>query len=64
MRILNFDEMKREKGVPFSRAHVWRLEKAGKFPRRVRLGEVRHGWIDAEIDEWIASRIAARDGVA
>ncbi len=36
---LRYPELK-GKGIPFSRMHIDRLEKAGKFPRRVTgLGE-------------------------
>jgi prophage regulatory protein len=36
------------------------LKRAGKFPRRVKLSAMRVAWIESEIDEWIAARIAAR----
>ena len=39
-----------------SRVTIWRLEKAGKFPRRVNLTDSRVGWVEAEIDEWIEAR--------
>nr|WP_213396473.1 AlpA family phage regulatory protein [Yoonia sp.] len=48
--------------VPYTRTHITRLEKAGLFPRRVRLGAGRVGWVEEEIDAWIESRIAERDG--
>jgi prophage regulatory protein len=64
MRILCYDELKPLKGIDYSRAHLWRLEKAGKFPVRVRLGDSKHGWVDSEIDDWIASRMAERKGRA
>jgi prophage regulatory protein len=32
----------------------------GKFPKRVPLGESRHGWVESEIDDWIAERMASR----
>jgi prophage regulatory protein len=61
----NFVSFKSLKGrVPFSRAHLIRLEQDGKFPRRVKLGECRVAWIEAEVDEWIENRIAERDGQA
>ena len=31
---------------------VWRLEKAGKFPRRIKLGGASVGWLASEIDGW------------
>jgi prophage regulatory protein len=44
----------------FSRTHLARLEIEGKFPKRVFLGAKRIGWVLAEIDEWLASRILER----
>lgn len=40
---------------------VYRMEKAGKFPQRLRLGGNSCGWLKAEVDGWIAERIAARN---
>lgn len=34
---------------PYSRQHVHRLEKAGKFPKRVTLGPNRVGWVYDEV---------------
>jgi len=39
-----------------SRMTIWRLERAGQFPQRRRLGPNAIGWVENEIDEWIASR--------
>ena len=47
--------------VPFSRQHILRLEKRGRFPRRIRLGDNRVAWLRSEIEAWIASRVAERD---
>ena len=41
-----------------SRMTIWRLERARQFPQRRRLGPSAVGWVQAEIDEWIASRPA------
>ena len=30
--------------VPYSASHIWRLERAGEFPQRVRLGGNRVAW--------------------
>ena len=48
--------------VGYSRMHLYRLERDGQFPRRVRLGPSSVGWIEEEVDEWIRARIAERDG--
>lgn len=45
--------------IPYSGMHIGRLEKAGRFPKRIRVGENRVGWILREIREWIAARRAA-----
>lgn len=37
------------------------MEKAGLFPKRVHLGHSRIGWLESEIDNWIAERLADRD---
>ena len=47
--------------VPFSAAHLWRREKAGKFPRRVHLGANRVAWVEAEVSDWTSSKLQERD---
>lgn len=32
-----------------------------KFPAAVKIGDRAVAWIEAEVDDWIAARIAARD---
>ena len=46
--------------VPYSEAHIWRLERAGKFPRRAHIGANRVAWVEAEIDDWVKSKIQER----
>ena len=48
----------------YSRMHMSRLEKAGKFPKRVHVGENRIGWFEHEIDAWLLERAALRDAPA
>ena len=55
------DAPERRRLVPYSDMQIWRLEKAGKFPRRIRLGPNRVGWSLQEVVEWIESRKAERD---
>ncbi len=59
MKILSYDDLKAS-GINYSKVHLWRLEKAQKFPKRVALSENRHGWVETEIDAWLSARIAAR----
>ena len=47
--------------VPYTRQHILRLERAGKFPKRIRVGANRIGWLLSEIEEWIEGRVALRN---
>ena len=60
-KLLSFAELTTTRGITFSRRHLKRLEDERKFPRRVVLGENKIGWVVTEIDEWLATRLAARD---
>lgn len=45
-------------GIRYSRQHLDRLEKAGKFPRRVKLvPNGRVGWLQSDIQAWLKIRI-------
>jgi len=46
--------------VPYSLSHIWRLEQQGLFPKRVRLGANRVGWVEAEIEAWLSSKLGER----
>ena len=41
----------------FSDTTIWRLEKQGRSPRRVRLGEMSVGWYADEVGEWVRLRL-------
>lgn len=43
--------------VPYSRAHLYRLEDRGEFPKRKRIGANRVAWVRAEIERWLADRM-------
>jgi prophage regulatory protein len=47
--------------VPYTPQHILRLEKQGKFPRRVQVGPNRVAWLESEVEAWVAARVAARD---
>ena len=46
--------------VLYSPQHIARLEKAGKFPKRVSLGPNRVGWVLDEVLEWLQQRLDER----
>lgn len=61
MKLLSKKQLKEL--VLYSSAHVQRLENAGSFPKRVRLGNgprARVGWIEQEVLDWLQARIDAR----
>lgn len=45
-----------ERHTQLSKATLYRLIRAGAFPRPIKLGERAVGWRREEIDQWIASR--------
>ncbi len=48
--------------VLYSFAHIDRMEAKGEFPKRVRLGNARVGWVKDEVLAWLQLRISALDG--
>ena len=59
-RLITHDDLA-SKGVKYSRCHLWRLEKQGKFPKRVPIGAARYAYVESEVDEFVDRMIAARD---
>lgn len=43
--------------IPYSRAHLYRLEDQGEFPKRRRIGPNRVAWIRTEVEQWLATRM-------
>jgi prophage regulatory protein len=43
--------------VPYSRAHLYRLEDQGAFPKRKRIGANRIAWVRDEVEQWLAKRM-------
>jgi prophage regulatory protein len=62
-RIVTYPRLKPDWGITYSNVHLLRLEKAGKFPRRLPLGG-SVAWLESEISGWIRERAEARNGVA
>ena len=58
MRILSKRDLKEL--VLYSLQHVARLEKAGKFPKRVQLGPNRVRWVESEVLDWLTERLELR----
>jgi prophage regulatory protein len=45
-----------------SRAFIYKLMAAGQFPQTVPLAGNRVGWIEVQVLEWIAARVADAHG--
>jgi len=46
--------------IPLSDASLRRMEKDGRFPKRIRLSSHSYGWAENEVLDWIRLRIEAR----
>lgn len=58
MRILTKAEV--IKRTSLRSTSLYCMEIAGKFPRSIKLGNTsRVGWIESEVNQWIADQIAA-----
>lgn len=42
--------------VPYSKMHIDRLEKAGHFPKRIKLGTGRVVWLMSEVLAWLDAK--------
>jgi prophage regulatory protein len=61
---LRYQDLKPLKGITFSRQHIGRLQKARKFPLSVSFGDNTEVFLEHEVDQWVADRIAERDAKA
>ena len=54
----------RARGIHYSNPHLIELERRGLFPSRVTLSPAKVAWVESEVDEWLASHLAARASIA
>ena len=59
MRFLRYDDLK-SYGITFSRVHVDRLQKAGQFPKKIKLGSNTAAYLESELMAWVEARCAER----
>jgi prophage regulatory protein len=60
-QVVSKKELRTVCGIPYSPQHIARLEAAGQFPKRIRLGQNRVVWLLKEIEGWLDERIAKRN---
>ncbi len=53
-RLLRFGEVRHRTGL--SRSTIWRLERVGVFPKRVKVSVNVVAWREDEVSEWIRSK--------
>ena len=61
-RFLRIGQVRDITGLPQS--SIYEAVAKGEFPRQVRLGPQRVAWVESEIRQWQANRIAERDEAA
>ncbi|MEQ1844486.1 MAG: AlpA family phage regulatory protein [Nitrospira sp.] len=58
LRVLREKDRFRLTGL--SRVQAWRLEREGRFPKRIKLGSNSVGWLAHEIESWIKGKAVGR----
>lgn len=58
LRVIRLPEVIRKTGL--SRTTIYMMSRDQLFPEAVSLGGKAMGWIEAEINQWIKQRMAAR----
>ena len=59
IRILRLPSVEAKSGL--KRDSIYRLAKLGQFPKPVKISQWASGWVESEIDDYLAQRIAERD---
>ncbi|MFM2589493.1 helix-turn-helix transcriptional regulator [Vibrio sp. TBV020] len=47
----------------FGKTRLMRLIERGEFPRQIKLGERATGWLESEVDRWVAEHKSTRIAV-
>lgn len=54
--VVRLPEVRRITGL--GRSTIYRLQADRKFPPRIKLGVRAVGWLEREVQEWLATRVA------
>lgn len=57
--ILRLPEVRARTGL--SRSTIYQRMSKGEFPSPVSLGDRAVGWVEQEVERWIADRVSSRD---
>ena len=55
IQILRLPQVRARTGL--CRTMIYQLEAEHQFPRRVKIGARAVGWIEGEVEEWLAQRV-------
>jgi len=58
--ILRLPQVKSKTGL--GRSTIYNLIAEGNFPKQIKLTPRSSGWLESEVQEWINSRVAERNG--
>jgi prophage regulatory protein len=61
MQLVRYPQLATDFSIPYTRVHLARLERAGRFPIRIRLSENVIAWKRDEVESWLQARIQARN---
>jgi prophage regulatory protein len=50
-----------DRGIKYSKPHLWRMWTKGKFPKPFKLTPGRNVWRESDINEWLNARISEHD---
>jgi len=53
-RLIYYEDLERLKGIKLSEMTIWRMMKAGTFPKNRLVGQ-RKAWLASELDEWMVN---------
>lgn len=60
LRVIRLPEVKQRTGL--SRSSIYRLMSEASFPQSCKLGERIIAWVEADIERWLAEKIASSRG--
>ena len=55
-RLLDYADLQ-DRGIKYSRCQLWRLSRADKFPKPIKISTNRNAWLESDIDQWVADRV-------
>ena len=59
MRLIKLNDVMNSCGL--GRSSIYKFMSEGTFPKSVSLGDRAVAWVESEVEDWIAEKIAQRD---